>query len=87
MDACIQPSPPKHTHTRTHTHGCFMRRNIFGYSPNTRAFFFLMMGSNKTNKPLEKEKDTFRGGFPDSSVGKESGCNAGDPGSIRGSGI
>ena len=25
-------------------------------------------------------------GFPDSSVGKESACNAGDPGSIRGSG-
>ena len=46
-----------------------------------------MMGSTKTNKPLEKEKDTFRGGgFPDSSVGKESACNAGDPGSICGSG-
>ena len=26
-------------------------------------------------------------GFPDSSVGKESTCNAGDPGSIPGSGI
>ena len=26
------------------------------------------------------------GGFPDSSVGKESLCNAGDPGSIPGSG-
>ena len=64
-----------------------MRRNIFGYSLHTRAFFFFMMGSNKTNKPLEKEKDTFRGGgFPDSSVGKESACNAGDPGSICGSG-
>ena len=25
-------------------------------------------------------------GFPDSSVGKESGCNAGDPGSIPGLG-
>ena len=25
------------------------------------------------------------GGFPDSSVGKESACNAGDPGSIPGS--
>ena len=25
-------------------------------------------------------------GFPDSSVGKESSCNAGDPGSIPGSG-
>ena len=25
-------------------------------------------------------------GFPDSSVGKESACNAGDPGSISGSG-
>ena len=28
----------------------------------------------------------FLGGFPDSSVGKESTCNAGDPGSIPGSG-
>ena len=26
-------------------------------------------------------------GFPDSSVGKKSACNAGDPGSIPGSGI
>ena len=26
------------------------------------------------------------GGFPDSSAGKESACNAGDPGSIPGSG-
>ena len=26
-------------------------------------------------------------GFPESSVGKESACNAGDPGSISGSGI
>ena len=27
-----------------------------------------------------------RAGFPDSSVGRESACNAGDPGSIPGSG-
>ena len=38
-----------------------------------------------------KEKRIFGGlrlaqGFPDSSVGKESACNAGDPGSIPGSG-
>ena len=30
--------------------------------------------------------NTFSLGFPDSSVGKESTCNAGDPGSISGSG-
>ena len=29
----------------------------------------------------------FEGGFPDSSVGKESASNAGDPGSILGLGI
>ena len=29
---------------------------------------------------------TINQGFPDSSVGKESACNAGDPGSISGSG-
>ena len=28
----------------------------------------------------------YLGGFPDSSVGKESACNAGDPGLIPGSG-
>ena len=31
-------------------------------------------------------KCSFFGGFPNSSVGKESTCNAGDPGSIYGSG-
>ena len=83
VDAHIQPSPPTHTHI----HGCFMRRNIFGYSLNTRAFFFWWWYLIKqTNKPLEKEKDTFRGGgFPDSLVGKKSTCNAGDPGWISGS--
>ena len=28
----------------------------------------------------------FNKGFPDSSIGKESACNAGDPGSVPGSG-
>ena len=31
-------------------------------------------------------RSTFKLGFPDSSVGKESACNAGDPGLIPGSG-
>ena len=36
---------------------------------------------------LKPKKDVlFIIGFPDSSVGKESACNAGDPGSIPGSG-
>ena len=36
---------------------------------------------------LKPKKDVlFITGFPDSSVGKESACNAGDPGSIPGSG-
>ena len=88
MDACIQPSPPKHTHTHPHTHTAVLWEGTFLATASIpEHFFFFMMGSNKTNKPLEKEKDTFRGGgFPDSSVGKESACNAGDPGSICGSG-
>ena len=38
-------------------------------------------GHNITNK-----EDVITLGFPDSSVGKESTCNAGDPGWIPGSG-
>ena len=38
-------------------------------------------GHNITNK-----EDVITLGFPDSSVGKESTCNAGDPGSIPGLG-
>ena len=37
------------------------------------------------NEPLSGSFDRLRG-FPDCSVGKESVCNAGDPGSILGSG-
>ena len=38
----------------------------------------------QANQCGQKNKQTF--GFPDSSVGKESLCNAGDPGLIPGSG-
>ena len=41
----------------------------------------LVMGS-----PEEKKKRIFLRVFPDSSVGKESACNAGDPGLIPGLG-
>ena len=34
----------------------------------------------------ESDMTDFHSGFPDSSVGKESACNAGDPGLIPGSG-
>ena len=73
MDAYIQPSPPMHTHTHTcthtHTHGCFMRRNIFATASIPEHFFQWWDLIKQANKPLEKEKDTFRGGgFPDSSV-------------------
>ena len=38
-------------------------------------------------KPSVNEKQLFiLPGFPDSSVGKESACNTGDPGSVTGSG-
>ena len=35
---------------------------------------------------IQKKKKKQLPGFPDSSAGKESACNAGDPGSIPGSG-
>ena len=35
---------------------------------------------------IKKKEDIKDGGFPHSSVGKESACNAGDPGLIPGSG-
>ena len=36
--------------------------------------------------PPQDSSDFIKSGFPSSSAGKESTCNAGDPGSIRGSG-
>ena len=46
------------------------------------------MGSNSNGKCPCKKKWDFPGGlgFPDSSVGKDSTCNAGDPDSIPGLG-
>ena len=46
------------------------------------------MSSNSNSKCPYKKQWDFPGGlgFPDSSVGKESACNAGDPGLIPGSG-
>ena len=43
------------------------------------------MGENNW-KGMGKWEGEFRVGFPDSSVGKESACNAGHPGSIPGLG-
>ena len=37
-------------------------------------------------KLMNYDQCKYQGGFPESSVGKESACNAGDPGSIPGSG-
>ena len=42
-----------------------------------------MVAPKKTWEITEADKDE---GFPDNSVGKESSCNAGDHGSIPGSG-
>ena len=46
----------------------------------------LMLGILNLEGLLEIVTSWGRMGFPDSSVGKESTCNAGDPGSIPGSG-
>ena len=49
----------------------------------TLELFLLVTGHTLTTKNLCSMEHT---GFPDSSVGKESTCNAGDPCSIPGSG-
>ena len=63
-----------HTHTHTHTHGA---------TP-------LLWPSNSANSPQPFRIFSLRlvlsQSFPDSSVGKESASNAGDPGSIPGLG-
>ena len=52
------------------------------------SFWITQVGSNSNGKCPYKKKWDFPGGlgFPDSSVGKDSTCNAGDPGLIPGSG-
>ena len=58
---------------------CFMYQ--MHYSPKGEEGKCLVIGS-----PEEKKKRIFLRDFPDSSVGKESACNAGDPGLIPGLG-
>ena len=50
------------------------------------AGLFGEIPSLKQNTDLISSGYSLGRGFPDSSVGKESACNAGDPGSIPGSG-
>ena len=50
--------------------------------PKTKASEKDFGGSRKVIGNLDKQR-----GFPDSSVGKESACNTGDPSSIPGSGV
>ena len=47
-----------------------------------------MLETSGLQEPIVKNSGFFKlvWGFPDSSVGKESACNVGDPGSIPGSG-
>ena len=44
------------------------------------------VAQSDTTEATQQQQHAENGGFPDSSVGKESSCNAGDPGSIPGSG-
>ena len=53
--------------------GCWSKPNLVMYS----LLFLFLISFNVS---------ILKVGFPDSSVGKESTCNAGDPGSIPGSG-
>ena len=45
-----------------------------------------LVGRNQGTRLQKRQSPPFPQGFPDSSVGKESTCNAGDPGSIPGLG-
>ena len=49
-------------------------------------FSAFLVKTDAKSKTLTSSKGTEQLGFPDSSVGKESTCNAGDSGSIPGSG-
>ena len=44
------------------------------------------LGNSEHSQSHALESTAYSSGFPDSSVGKEFACNAGDPGSILGSG-
>ena len=48
--------------------------------------YYATIRKNKVYLSLVNWYPTIKEGFPGNSVGKESACNAGDPGSIRGSG-
>ena len=54
--------------------------------PYKPIHIYWMSRINNICAQKELSKLTFHLGFPDSSVGKESACNAGDPGSVPGSG-
>ena len=72
--------------------GClFLFQGIFltqGSNPNLLCHLYWQEDGFFTAEPLGKpmKSTTLKWGFPDSSVGKESVCNAGDPGLIPGSG-
>ena len=51
-----------------------------------QIFHYLIYGWNLRNKQKKDRNNRCRESFPCSSVGKESACNAGDPGSIPGLG-
>ena len=66
--------------THTHTHTClFSTEEELGHET-------LVLPSDTSDTPVSDELHGSYMGFPDSSVGKESTCNAGDPSSIPRSG-
>ena len=74
--------------TYIHHDTTFSRRNQDATSLPSTGFLIYSRHSTKTLLKHKGIKDFFmsRWGFPDSSVDKESACNAEDPGSILGSG-
>ena len=76
---------PAHTHTHTHTHATLVdseTQTTNHHSEGTLKRKFLTTAQSL--RTLASHQLSL--GFSDSSIGKESACNAGDPGSIPGPG-
>ena len=77
-------------------HDSFLTGELGEWAASLHLSFFLSCSEREAGplSPRSEEKvrshlpspGCLRAGFPDSSVGRESACNAGDPGSIPGSG-
>ena len=61
-----------------------MCENLILVCPSSSSWFYQRQQDRESKEEL-KQKEEKQGGFPGGSAGKESTCNAGDPGFILGS--